>query len=473
MPLQVSTGFPVDVYVETDDHNDRKRWTRFRRDSPAPPDQFLLRSLNILLYAYHTINADHIHGLLYGTKGRYRRGYRVNPNSSKSRRLRKISRGVADIAGILKDCWTRVQVVSPVVRGERKPGAETEAPCHVATWLDMAAPPAVLPPSSPPALPTPLGVIAAALPSLRGFPQAAATVAAWSLDDPSMASCEGLSATSLGGDVSKKTLPGLANQPSLGLPITLLDDVSKTSFDVSETLRDRFSMKASLDNLAMASPYLLMASTDLPETASLGRSTTSLGIPMTSLDDLSMASFGFSMTWLDGVSSTPLALLSEGVSYGVSNTSPDDISVTSLEISKQPSLDWTSDEITTAAPDSAAWFGLSKSFAETDVCQAGSIVPNASWNCVVRYRVGGSSVACPAEGADGTWTLAKAVVLFSSAGQDKASLMSRFEACGVAFIVAQLSLINSVPTVLSMIFYYTAVRRSDTVRTVALHFARR
>lgn len=470
MPLQGPTDFPVDVYAETGDDNDRKRWTRFRRDPPAPPDQFLLRSLNTLLFAYHTINADHIHGLLYGTRGRYRRGYRVNPNSTKSRRLRKISRGIADIAGILRDCcWARMRVVSPVVGEEGKPGASTEAPCRVATWLDMAAPTAVLPPGSPPALLTPLGVVAAASPSLRGFPPAAGTVAAWPLDDPSMASFEDPSVTSL-GDLSKKTLPSLANETSLGLPITLLDDVSKTSFDVSETSRDR-SMKASLDNLAMASPYLSMASTDVSKTTSLGRLTTPLRISMTSLDGLSMASFSVSMTWLDDVSSTPLALLSKRTSYGVSNTSPDDeISVTSLEISKQPSLDWTSDDVTTAAPDSAVWFSLSKSFAGTGLCLAGSIVSKASWNCVVRYYVGGSSVACPAEGADGTWILAKAVVLvFSSAGQDKASLMPCFESlCGVGLSVAQLSAV--VPTQYDVSL--RTVRRSDAVCTVALHFAR-
>ncbi|CAM9123843.1 unnamed protein product, partial [Laminaria digitata] len=93
----VSTGLVVGFHEEPQDEDGGFRWMKFEREFPAPLDQFLGRAFNVLLYVCNVIKAEHIRILLYGSRHRRRRYRRVNPNSRRNRRARRVSRLTADV----------------------------------------------------------------------------------------------------------------------------------------------------------------------------------------------------------------------------------------------------------------------------------------------------------------------------------------------------------------------------------------
>ena len=176
MPPQVLPGFSLDVDVEQD-HSERGRWTRFAWEPPIPPDQFMIRFLNVLLYVFHIIRSNHFHAFLFGRRHRRRRYY-INPNSTRGRRYRRISRAKADMSRSLRSFWAQVQAVPSSPAAKRKALRATDRPIPARASLQAAAPTARLPLVSPPVLSTPLEVegLAAASPSLSLVCQVVATV---------------------------------------------------------------------------------------------------------------------------------------------------------------------------------------------------------------------------------------------------------------------------------------------------------
>ena len=103
--LQMSVEIQTKTGVREDDNDNNKRWTKFSWEPPPPPDQFMKRFWNTLVYVSNVLTADNIRVFLYGRRYLRRRYRLIYSNTWRTHRDRRVLRATASITRTLRGCW--------------------------------------------------------------------------------------------------------------------------------------------------------------------------------------------------------------------------------------------------------------------------------------------------------------------------------------------------------------------------------